>query len=132
MKKSLLILLFGFFSMATVLAQTIVKGSVLDGTSDEPIPGVSITIENTDLTTLTDTNGEFSFTTGVPLGEQMLLVEKYGYVSKRYPIVVNEGKTVDISGMMLDFDVSSTVDLFAVTLTDDELNDDTGGADNIS
>ena len=132
MKKSFLILLFGLFSMAAVFAQTTVKGSVLDSASDEPIPGVTITIENTNLTMLTDANGEFSFTSNVPLGEQVLLVEKLGYVSKRYPIVVNEGKTVDISGMMLDIDVSDTVDQFLVTLSDDELNDDTGGADNIS
>ncbi|MEZ4793387.1 MAG: TonB-dependent receptor, partial [Gelidibacter sp.] len=132
MKKSFLIFLFGIFSMAAAVAQTAVKGSVIDGASDEPIPGVTITIEGTDLTTQTDAKGEFSFTADVPLGEQVLVVEKIGYVTKRYPIVVNEGKTVDIRDMSLDIDVSNTQDLFTVTLTDDELNDDTGGADNIS
>jgi hypothetical protein len=57
---------------------------------------------------------------------------KIGYVSKRYPIVVNQGKTVNITDMTLDLDDSSRSDLFTITLSDDELNDDTGGADNIS
>src|SRR5690606_10625557 len=77
-------------------------------------------------------NGEFSFISNVPLGEQMLVVEKIGYITKRYPIVVNEGKMVDISGMTLDIDISDSVGQFTITLSDDELNDDTGGADNIS
>ena len=132
MKKSLFIYLFGLFSVFTAMSQTVVKGSVLDGTTNEPIPDVIISIEETLLTTQTDSKGEFSFTNDVPLGEQMLKVEKRGYVTKRYPIVVNEGKTLDISGMTLNVDVSDSVDQFTITLTDDELNDDTGGADNIS
>ncbi len=132
MKKSFLIFLFGIFSIAATVAQTTIKGSVVDAASDEPIPSVTITIEGTSFNTLTDAKGEFSFTTDVPLGEQVLVVEKIGFVTKRYPIVVNEGKTVDIRDMSLDIDVSNSQDLFTVTLTDDELNDDTGGADNIS
>ena len=133
MKKSILIYLFVIFSAFTSLAQeTVVKGSVLDAVTNNPIPGVTITIEETFQSTQTDALGEFSFTTNVPLGEQVLLVEKVGFVTKRYPIVVNEGKTVDISGMVLDIDISDTADQFTISLSDDELNDDTGGADNIS
>jgi hypothetical protein len=133
MKKSFFIFLFGLFSMAATVSQTVVKGSVIDGTSDEPIPDVTIIMEGTNLTTTTDANGEFSFTANVPLGEQVLVVEKIGYLTKRYPIIVNEGKTVDISDMSLDLDVSDSQDLFTVTLSDDQLSDDSsGGADNIS
>ncbi|MCE9688651.1 hypothetical protein LZP73_21095, partial [Shewanella sp. AS16] len=76
--------------------------------------------------------GEFVFSQNVPLGEQMLRLTKNGYAPKRYPIVVNEGSIVDISDMILDIDVTDTVDLFTITLSDDELNNDTSGADNIS
>nr|WP_321228912.1 carboxypeptidase regulatory-like domain-containing protein [uncultured Psychroserpens sp.] len=133
MKKSFFILLFGIFSVFTSFAQdTIVKGSVLDGVTGEPIPDVTITIEETGQFVKTDPNGEFQFPGIVPLGEQVLKIEKQGYETKRYPIVVNEGKTVDISGMTLDIDVSDSVDLFTISLTDDELNDDTSASDNIS
>ncbi|MBR9846983.1 MAG: TonB-dependent receptor [Algicola sp.] len=134
MKKSLLIFLFGIFSVFTSFAQeTIVKGSVLDGTTGEPIPDVTITIEGTSIMTYTDANGEFQFETIVPLGEQVLKVEKVDYVTKRYPIVVNEGQTVDISGMTLDYDSSDKKDLFIISISDDNLNsEDDGLTDNVS
>ncbi|WP_296312932.1 carboxypeptidase-like regulatory domain-containing protein [Winogradskyella sp. UBA3174] len=134
MKKSFLLFLFGIaFSLTNFAQQTIVKGSVLDGTTGNPIPDVTITIEETRQTTKTNGRGEFSFTTNVPLGEQVLKVEIVGYVTKRYPIIVNEGKTVDISGMTLDYDSSDKKDLFIISISDDNLNsEDDGLTDNIS
>jgi hypothetical protein len=133
MKKGLLIFLFGIFSAFTGLAQqTTIKGSVKDATSFEPISGVTITIEETQQTALTNDSGEFVFSNNVPLGEQVLRISKEGYVAKRYPIVVNEGQTVNITDMSLDIDISDSNGLFTITLSDDELNDDTTGADNIS
>lgn len=133
MKRILFIFLFGIFSIFTAFAQqTTVKGSVNDAVSNEPIPDVTITIEGTNLSTVTDGLGVFSFSSNVPLGEQMLNLSKDGYLTNRYPIVVNEGKTVNITDMSLEVDDSSSSDLFTITLSDDELNDDTSGADNIS
>jgi len=134
MKKIFLIFLFGIFSVLASFAQdTVVKGSVFDATSGEPIPGVTITIEETTQTATTDGKGEFLFKTIIPLGEQVLKVEKTGFVTKRYPIVVNEGKTVDISGMTLDYDESDKEDLFIISISDDNLSsEDDGLTDNIS
>jgi hypothetical protein len=133
MKKSLLIFLFGIFSIFTTYAQqTIIKGSVKEAVTFEPIPDVTITIEETNLTTKTNALGEFKFSNNVPLGEQILKIFKDGYTVKRYPIIVNEGQTVDITDMTLEVDITSSADLFTITLSDDELNDDTSGSDNIS
>ncbi len=133
MKKNLFIFLLGFFLVSTTFAQqTIIKGSVKDAVTNLPIPEVTITIEETSYSTKTDANGEFSFTRNVPLGEQILNLSKLGFITARYPIVVNEGSTVNITDMSLKIDVSDDADLFTITLSDDELNDDTSGADNIS
>ena len=134
MKRSLLRFLFGIaFTLASFAQQTIVKGSILDGTTSEPIPDVTITIEETGQIKKTDANGKFSFTVNVPLGEQVLKVEKVGYVTKRYPIIVNEGQAVDISGMTLEFDSNDKKDLFIISISDDNLNsEDDGLTDNIS
>ncbi|MEM9679185.1 MAG: TonB-dependent receptor [Bacteroidota bacterium] len=134
MKKSLLFFLFGItFSLLSFAQQTIVKGSVLDGTTGEPIPDVTITIENTNLIVRTDASGEFTFTENIPLGDQVLKIEKVGYVTKRYPIIVNQGQTVDISGMTLDYDQSDKKDLFIISISDDNLNsEDDGLTDNVS
>lgn len=133
MKKDLLIFLFGIFSIFTAYAQqTIIKGSVKDALTFEPISEVTITIEETKLTTKTNNLGEFNFSDNVPLGEQVLELFKVGYAVKRYPIVVNEGQTVNITDMTLELNVTSAEDLFTITLSEDELNDDTSGSDNIS
>ena len=133
MKKLFFIFLFGIFSIAFSSAQeTAIKGSVLDAVTNKPIPDVVITIEETNQSLQTDGFGAFIFSSNVPLGEQVLKVSKIGYLTKRYPIVVNEGRTVNITDMTLDIDVSDQADLFTITLSDDELNDDTSGADNIS
>ena len=132
MKKSYLIFLFGILSSFSLLAQqTLIKGSVKDAVTLEPIPDVTVTIEETQQSTTTDNLGEFTFSANVPLGEQVLKIYKPGYLEKRYPIVVNRGQTVNITDMTLDIDTNQS-DLFTITLSDDELNDDTGGADNIS
>ena len=132
MNKIFLLFLFGVFSISLYAQQTIVKGSVKDGISFEPIEAVTVTIEDSELFILTNILGEFLFNKNVPLGEQILRISKTGYISKRFPIVVNEGKTVNITDMTLDRDASDAGDLFVITLSDDELNDDTSGADNIS
>jgi hypothetical protein len=132
MKKSLFIFLFGIFSTVSVFAQeTVVKGSVTETISFEPIPNVTVTIEGTVISIETNASGEFQFLEQVPLGEQVLNISKPGYTSKRYPIVVNEGQTLNITDMTLTKDVSD-VDLFTISLTDDELDSDDSGLDNIS
>lgn len=133
MKKSLFIFLTGIFSFFSAFAQqTTINGSVKDAVTNEPLANVTITIEETQQTTQTDELGVFSFSVNVPLGEQVLNLSKRGYLTARYPIVVNEGQTVNITDMSLEIDASEGNDLFTISLSDDELNDDTTGADNIS
>ena len=132
MKKNSIIFLIGLLTFCTTFAQqTVVKGSVKDLTSNQALAEVTITFEGLLLTTQTDALGVFMFSTDVPLGEQVLSLSKDGYRVARYPIVVNEGKSLDIQDMMLSLDDSDD-DLFTITLSDDELSDDTSGADNIS
>lgn len=134
MKKTFLFLLFGMCLTVSAFAQfTIVKGSVLDATTGEPIPDATVTIEETQLITKTNELGEFSFSENLPLGEQILKVEAVDYATKRFPIVVNEGSTVDLEGIMLDYDASDKTDLFIISISDDNLlGDDNGLVDNIS
>lgn len=132
MSKIILLFLFFCFSIAGYTQQTIVKGSLLDGRTFKPLEKVFVTIEGSNLETQTNALGVFVFDVNLPLGEQMLRVSKTGYISKRFPIIINEGGVVNISDITLDSDISTTRDLFTITLSDDELNDDTSGADNIS
>ena len=132
MNKITLIFLFGIFSISLHSQQTLIKGSVKDATSFQPILNVEVTLEDTDFKTLTDVQGEFSFSANVLLGEQILKISKSGYIIKRFPIVVNEGEIVDISDMIMERDLSQSQDLFTITLSDDELDNDATASDNIT
>ena len=132
MKKKSLFLLFGLFSIFLAFTQeTLIKGSIKDVVSFEPISDVTITIEGTKQSTQTNALGEFVFSSNISLGEQVLRVSKTGYLTKRYPIVVNENQIVNITDMTLEVD-SESQELFTITLSDDELDDDIGGSGNIS
>jgi len=134
MKKSFLIFFLGIFSTFSLFAQeTLVKGSVIDAVSYEPIPEVTVTIEGSDLSTKTDGLGQFSFKKGIPLGEQVLKIEKLDYTTKSYPIIVNEGQTVDIQDMTLAYNASDKKDLYIISISDDQLNsEDDGLTSNVS
>ena len=99
--------------------------------TSQPIDAVLVQLEGTELSTLTDPQGAFAFLLDVPLGEQMLVLSKDGFLNARYPIVVSVGSDLNLPDLMLEID-NSNDELFTITLSDDELNDDSSGADNIS
>ncbi|MFI1772867.1 carboxypeptidase-like regulatory domain-containing protein [Thalassobellus citreus] len=131
MNKFLFFLFFWQFTTIASSQQTLIKGSVIDGDSFQPISNVTITIEATKQIQVTNELGAFQFIENVPLGEQVLKISKLGYLTKRYPIIVNEGEIVNITDMTLDLDTSSQ-DVFTITLSDDELDGDESGYGNIS
>mgnify|MGYP002620239689 CR=1 FL=1 len=111
--------------------QTAIQGTVKDLQTLTPVDEVLVRLEGPSLSLLTNSDGSFEFASGVPLGEQMLSISKEGYLNARYPITVKEGETLILSDLIIQLDDSDN-DLFTITLTDDELHDDTSGADNIS
>ena len=132
MKKQILTFLFVCFaSLYSFAQQTTIRGVVNDMLTSQPIDAVLVQLEGTELSTLTDPQGAFAFLLDVPLGEQMLVLSKDGFLNARYPIVVSEGSDLNLPDLMLEID-NSNDELFTITLSDDELNDDSSGADNIS
>ena len=132
MKKQILSFLFVCFaSLYSFAQQTTIRGVVNDMLTSQPIDAVLVQLEGTELSTLTDPQGAFAFLLDVPLGEQMLVLSKDGFLNARYPIVVSEGSDLNLPDLMLEID-NSNDELFTITLSDDELNDDSSGADNIS
>ena len=132
MKKHILSFCFICFGvMFSHAQQTAIQGTVKDTQTLLPLSEVLVRLEGTPLSALTNTDGTFQFKLNVPLGEQMLSISKDGYLNARYPITTKEGEVLVLSDILIQVDDSDN-DLFTITLTDDELNDDTSGADNIS
>src|ERR1700743_1972504 len=96
MKKNLYYLKFPFTLKVLVLqtfivlmaatvtfAQTIlIKGKVTDAATNEPVPGVSVTVKGTTTAVATDVNGNYS----ISAGNTAILVFKFlGYAPQEVP-----------------------------------------------
>lgn len=132
MKKTILTLLL---SLATVLfmhaQQTTVKGQVIDADSTDPVSEVSVSIKGAKLSQTTNEEGKFNFSSNLPFGEQSLIVSKEGYFAKTFTIIIEEGKVVDLSTIILNQDLGESDD-FTISLSEDELDEDESVASNTS
>lgn len=119
------------FAMLPVIAQTSVKGTVVDRITLEKLPEVTVVIEGTSQTTQTDAAGVFVLTQNIPVGDQILTISKEGFVTRRFPVVINDGRTLDLGEITLDVDVVTEQQLTGlISLSDNDLNgedDDIGG-----
>jgi iron complex outermembrane recepter protein len=79
-QQFLLVLFFIVFSLGTILAQTVITGTVIDENTKEPLPGSTIVVKETIMGTATDANGKFTLTLtkGLPV---TLKVSNVGYES---------------------------------------------------
>lgn len=118
-----------FFSLS-ISAQNIVKGIVISGDSEKPLQGVSISVKDADITQTTGNDGSFILQ-NVPNGKQFVVISFKGYETQNFPVQLS-GSAVDLGTIMMYEDVSEDRDLSTITLSDDELNNDTSSADNIS
>jgi hypothetical protein len=130
MKKSILIQLLVLFFIKTVSAQNLVKGIILESDSEKPLKDVSLSIVNTPINHTTDSNGIFIIK-NIPNGSYILEIRFKEYETQNFPIELS-GAPIDLGTIFLYQDFLLDQDLSLITLTDDELNDDTSAADNIS
>jgi TonB-linked SusC/RagA family outer membrane protein len=70
-----------------------VTGKVTDGTTSEPLPGVSVGIEGSTSGTITDIEGKYTIT--LPSPNAVLVFSFIGYNTEK--IVVNDKTTIDVS-----------------------------------
>jgi len=125
-----LLFLFAGFASAQ---ETSVTGVVVDDVDENPVLGVSIRIEGVLLDVLTDENGVFNLKGDLPEGEQVLLLTKTGYVTKRYPIIVNANETLDLGTLFLKEDIAEEAEQIGIiSLSDNELAGDDSVLFNVS
>ena len=158
MKNNLLVFFVSIFSFFSTYSQSgTITGSVQDDKSNEPIHNVKILIQNSTMETYSDSDGIFFFNKIAPSGKQTLLFSKSGYVNKSFEVIIPDNGSVNIDNLKLIYkiqinsppveqnvvediptidtiqDLQSPVnDQFTISLSDDELSDDTSGSDNIS
>ena len=130
MRKNNRILLLFVFCCYEIFSQNIVKGCVKDETFEKEVTSVFVYIKNTEIKANTLESGCFMLT-HIPNGKQTLTIEKEGYKTQNYPILF-KGKEIDLGDILLYKKELLKEDLSVITLTDDELNEDTIISDNIA
>ena len=85
MKKLLSVLFLLSFTLAAVYAQNIqIKGTVVSGTDNEPLPGVNVVVKgNTSTGTITDFNGTFTLS---PPADAILSISYIGFKSQEIAV----------------------------------------------
>ena len=130
MKKFITTLLLFFGVIFCTVAQNVIKGVVVDSEKNTQLKGVAINVKKNTANTVTNDNGVFILQ-NLTNGSYVLEISLKGYETQNFPVELS-GTTVDLGTVLLYEDLSEEEDLSTVTLTDDELNDDTSAADNIS
>lgn len=129
------ILLMLFFCWASVLyGQEIqVRGLVVDGQTGKPLSGVEATLEGSSWKAESSQEGKFILQGKLPLGEQVLLVTKPGYLPQRFPIVLHAEAALDLEVIILQPDLLEQQQSTAIiSLTEEELDEEGGSYDNVS
>lgn len=130
MRKLVIYALFCMQSLIT-LAQAPggITGKVVDAKTQKPMLNAVAAVLNTNLTVVTDDNGVFIFK-DVAVGEQLLQVKSTGFKDQLIPVVITDGKTIDVGTVMLEEDISSEQQLSLITITENDLGDDNSGSEN--
>ena len=85
-----------FAPVEDVLAQDgTIAGVVVDGTSEETIPGVNVVVLGLGIGAATDVDGQFEID-GVPEGAYVLKASYIGYTPKQTDVTVTAGETTDV------------------------------------
>jgi hypothetical protein len=105
-----------------------ITGNVVDSKTQKPMQSVIVSIQNTNLMQLTDSNGKFTFDK-VETGNQLLRIRTNGYKEQILQIEITEVKLLDIGSITLEEDITTEQQLTLITITDNDLGDDNSGSE---
>ena len=114
-----------------VMAQStgVVKGVVSDSDTELPLSEAIVLVEGEENSSSTKSDGKFILT-NVPLGNQKISVSLNGYETQVFPVNLESDKEIDLGEIFLFRAFIEDFDAGVITLSEDDLNDDEGGADN--
>lgn len=133
MKKLVISTIF-VMQVLFVFAQTGtgVTGKVVDSKTQKPLQGVVASIQNTNLTQITDGIGNFTIL-DVPVGKQLLRIKTQGYKEQLLQIDVVSGTILNLGVVVFEDDLQAEEQqLSLITITENDLGDDNSGSENTS
>ena len=131
MKKFMIPMALLLLLVKGIHAQNIVKGVVVDYNSEKPLKNVSVTIKNNSTQLLKTNDLGVFILKKLGNGNAILELNLPGYETQNFQLDLI-GTTIDLGIIFLYPAIYGEDDFSTITLTDDELNNDTNSADNIS
>ena len=126
MRQKLFSLMAVLMLSVAVMAQTSLKGRVIDDATQLPVVGAKVTLANQNISTTTNAAGEFSLLYLEAMDEEML-IEADGYVVDLQLINLLENQVNAMDDIALKQDiVSQAQDEILLNLTEEEMTDDEG------
>ena len=126
MRQKLFSLMAVLMLSVAVMAQTSLKGRVIDDATQLPVVGAKVTLANQNISTTTNAAGEFSLLYLEAMDEEML-IEADGYVTDLQLINLLENQTNTMDDIVLKQDiVAQAQDEILLNLTEEEMTDDEG------
>ncbi len=124
--KKIISLVFALAVAYAAMAQTSLRGRVVDQSTQTPVVGAKVTLANQNIATMTNASGEFSLLY-LNATDEEVIIEAEGYIAAIELIqlqqnVTNEMKTVELQQDI----VSQTQDEILLNLTEEEMSDDEG------
>ncbi|HNX88167.1 MAG TPA: carboxypeptidase-like regulatory domain-containing protein [Paludibacteraceae bacterium] len=128
MKKVLLVISAVLLSTSAIFAQTQIKGVVKVADSETPLPGVTITLLQQNISTKTIGSGEFLLTY-LTAGVEEVSISKPGYLPQIKEVVLKENETLDLGTIFLKMDLQEEMRQDAVLqLNESDFSEDEGRA----
>ena len=91
MKKFLCVLVFISCLKAAFSQSVELKGRIIDGQTDKPLPGATITIKDNSVSVTTNNEGYY-FISNLNTGKLVLIISYVGYETKELPIDISGGQ----------------------------------------
>lgn len=135
MKQVLLMVCWATLLAHPLVAQvTRLQGRVVEMYSRNGVADVQVELVGSTLITYTNEAGFFEFSgDSFPWGEQVLRIEKQGYSSKNYPIIISAGDLLTLGEIFIETDWVSEVSVGSViSLSEEELDEEQGSVATIS
>ncbi|WP_300569258.1 carboxypeptidase-like regulatory domain-containing protein [Flavobacterium sp.] len=107
------------------------SGKVVDSKTQKPLQNVVASIQNSNLTQITDAEGKFVFT-GVAVGGQLLQIKSVGFKDQLLPIEILANQMLDLGVLVLEEDQTAEQQLSLITITENDLGDDNSGSESTS
>lgn len=132
MKKLVLGTLFVLQAFLGLAQQTTgISGKVVDSKTNLPLQNVTATIQNSNLSQLTDADGKFKII-DIAIGNHVLIISSFGYKEQLYPIEILSKQTLDLGTVVLEEDETSEKQTSLITISETQLSDESSSSESTS